>query len=69
MCCAAVANALQIPGHSKGFEPLAWGDKPDILFCSEDVASGSQLYDDPAGVTWAPRVQCTLHTCSILPVQ
>ena len=46
---------MQIPGHSKGFEPLAWGPSPAVKFC--DALPGvNQLYDDPEGVTYK-----TLH--------
>ena len=46
---------MQIPGHSKGFEPLAWGPNPAVKFC--DALPGvNQLYDDPEGVTYK-----TLH--------
>jgi hypothetical protein len=43
-----IVPEFDIPGHSKGFEPLAWGAKPDILFCGE-LPDVNQLYDDPAG--------------------
>ena len=41
-----IVPEFDIPGHSKGFEPLAWGSKPDILFCGE-LPNVNQLYDDP----------------------
>lgn len=50
-----IVPEFDIPGHSKGFEPLAWGPDPDILFCGE-LPDVNQLYDDPAGVTYK-----TLH--------
>eukprot|EP01052_Picozoa_sp_SAG31_P032683 SAG31_NODE_3609_length_4070_cov_2.814153_1_plen_450_part_00 len=50
--CELQVPEFDVPGHSKGFEPLAWGEDPKILFCSDDVSSGNQLYDDPAGVTY-----------------
>lgn len=42
-----IVPEFDIPGHSKGFEPLAWGPNPDIMFCSE-LPDVNQLYDDPA---------------------
>ena len=42
-----IVPEFDIPGHSKGFEPLAWGSNPDILFCGE-LPNVNQLYDDPA---------------------
>ena len=46
-----VVPEFDIPGHSKGFEPLAYGPKPAIKFCT-NVSTRSQLYNDPEGVTY-----------------
>ena len=45
-----VIPEFDIPGHSKGFEPLAYS-KDGIQFCT-DGPTRSQLYDDPAGNTY-----------------
>jgi len=48
-----VVPEFDIPGHSRGFLPLAASDQ--IRFCT-DEADRSQLYDDPEGITFK-----TLH--------
>ena len=48
MCVCVHGREFDIPGHSKGFEPLAWGTKPAIKFCGE-LPGVNQLYDDPEG--------------------
>ena len=40
---------MQIPGHSKGFEPLAY--TPGQIEFRTDDETRSQLYNDPAGNT------------------
>jgi len=45
-----VVPEFDIPGHSKGFEPLSY-TKDGIQFCTDD-STRSQLFDDPAGNTY-----------------
>ena len=50
-----VQPEFDIPGHSKGFQPLAYGPSPKVKFCGK-LPDVNQLYDDPEGVTYG-----TLH--------
>ena len=47
-----VVPEFDVPGHTKGFEPLAWGASPAIQFCNLTTMRCYQLLDDPAGVTY-----------------
>jgi hexosaminidase len=60
-----VVPEFDVPGHSRGLIPLE--EAAGAIFCTPGVKSRSQLYDDPAGKTYAAVHSLMKEMASLFP--